>query len=400
MKMYRYKAINLKGKTIKGTHNAMGKTEVIKSLRNKGYFILECKLSYLSTLRRVFHKKGHRQIAIFCRQLYEILKSGIDLNKGLDILSNQKFSNDINISINDVKNDIKKGKTLSEGLAKFPNVFPEFMISMIKIGEQSGNLEKVLFNLYKYYMNEHSTSSKIKSLMIYPAIVSATTLCITIFIITKIMPNIIDNITTNNIAITKEIRRIIAIRKFILSKWSIVFAIILITLLILLKFKVRKNKKFNDIRFRLPIIKKFYKELFQIRFIKNLSMLISSGVPIITALRIIERDLKISFYKEKITNLIVEIREGADFSTSLEKTNLFNDFFISMTMVGEETGSMERMLDNAAEIYEENMKEAIRKLSTYIEPITMIFLAGIITIVIINFVFPILDIMNSVEITI
>ncbi|WMJ81387.1 type II secretion system F family protein [Clostridium sp. MB40-C1] len=398
--MYRYKAIDLKGKTIKGMHNAMEKTEVIKSLRNNGYFILECKLSYFRSLKKLFQKKGHRQIAIFCRQLYEILKSGIDLNKGLNILSNQKFSTDINTSINEIKNDIKKGKTLSEGLAKFPNVFPEFMVSMIKIGEQSGNLEKVLLNLYQYYMNEHNTSSKIKSLMIYPSIVLVTTLCITIFIITKIIPNILDNITTNNIPITKEIKRIIIIRNFLLSKWSIAVVILLITILMFLKFKVCKNKRFNDVRFNLPIIKKFYKELFQIRFIKNLSMLISSGVPIITALRIIERDLKVNFYKEKITNLIVNIREGADFSTSLEKTNLFNDFFISMTMVGEETGSMERMLDNAAEIYEENMKETIRKLSTYIEPITMIFLAGVITIVIINFVFPILDIMNSVEITI
>lgn len=397
MKSYKYEAVNLKGNILKGSLTAEDKKEVIKFLRSKEYFIVKCRLSLLSVVLNFSKKVNYKEIALFCKQLYEILKCGIDLNTGLEILSHQRFSGSMNFIINKVKEDIQKGKSFSQSLQENSKIFPEFMISMIRIGEQSGNLDNVLLNLYKYYMKEHKIRSKIRSLLAYPIMILCTTIVISIFVLINIVPMIFENITENNIPINVELKKLMGIRSFILSKWNVLFIGVIIACIMLIKYKAYKCQWVCDLKQKIPIISKFRNKIFQIRFGKNLSMLISSGIPVMQSLETIEKDIKNRFYKEKITSLILQIGKGSELTSSLEKTNLFDELFIAMVRIGEETGSLETMLDNICEIYEDDMNGVIKKISNYIEPITIMILGVLVMLIIMKLIFPIINVMESVE---
>lgn len=399
MKTYRYKAVNIKGELIKGKYALQNEKELIYIMRYKEYFLLDYRVSYLDAIKYLVRKVSYKDLAIFCKQLSEILKSGINLSKGLDILACQKLNPQISSSLETAREDVEKGKYLSESLEKLSNIYPTFMIDMIKIGEQSGNMEKVLFNLYEYYWNEYSVCRKIRSLLIYPIIVLFTTAVITLGIITKIIPLFINNLITNNIQIPDDVKRIIQINKFISSKESKILTVFFSMLLIIFKSKGYYKKIFNTIKFFIPGLKSFYEDIYEMRFAKNLSLLISSGVTILTALDIIQNSSENPYYKEKIRNLIINIKEGMSLSKALEKSKLFKEFSISMIVVGEESGNIDQMLNNVAEIHEENLKSIINKISSLIEPVTTIVLSIIITFIIIKFIFPIMHLIDSVETT-
>ncbi|MCY6354056.1 type II secretion system F family protein [Clostridium sp. ZS2-4] len=397
MKTYRYKAINIKGDLIKGKYALQNEKELIYIMKDKGYFLLDYGVSYLDAIKYFGHKVYYKDLAIFCKQLSEILKSGIGISKGLDILAYQKINPKISSSLRIAKEDVEKGKYLSESLEKLPDIYPAFMIDMIKIGEQSGNMEKVLFNLYEYYWNQHSVYTKIKSLSIYPIIVLCTTGVITLGIITKIIPVFVNNLMTNNMQVTPEVEKIIKINKFISSKAAKALTVVLGIFLTILKSKGYDKKIFNTIKFFIPGVKSFYEEFYEMRFAKNLSLLISSGVPILAALDIINNPSENPYYREKISRLSINIKEGMSLSKALEKSKLFKKFFVSMIVIGEETGNIDGILNNVAEIYEDNLKSIINKVSSLIEPVTTIVLSIIITFIIIKFIFPIIQLMDSVE---
>lgn len=399
MKTYRYKAINIKGELIKGKYALQNEKELIFIMRDKGYFLLDHRVSYLNRIKYFGRKVYYKDLAIFCKQLSEILKSGINLSKGLDILAYQKLNPQISSSLGAAREDVEKGKYLSESLEKLPNIYPRFMIGMIKIGEQSGNMEKVLFNLYEYYWNEHNVCTKIRSLLIYPIIVLFTTVMITLGIITKIIPLFVNNLVSNNIQVTDEVKKIIEINKFISSKEAKVLIVFFSMLLIIFKSKGYDKKIFSTIKFFIPGLKSFYKEIYEMRFAKNLSLLISSGVPILNALDIIQNSSENPYYEEKISALSINIKGGMNLSKALEQSKLFKKFFISMIVVGEESGNIDQMLNNVAEIYEENLKSNINKVSSLIEPVTTIVLSIIITFIIIKVVFPIIQLIDSVGTT-
>lgn len=399
MKTYRYKAINIKGELIKGKYALQNEKELIYIMRDKGYFLLDHRVSYIESTKYFGHKVYYKDLAIFCKQLSEILKSGINLSKGLEILACQKLNPQVSSSLGTAREDIEKGKYLSESLEKSPNIYPKFMIGMIKIGEQSGNMEKVLFHLYEYYWNEHNVCTKIKSLLVYPIIVLVTTGVITLGIITKIIPLFINNLVTNNMQVTDEVKKIIQINKFISSKEAKILTVFLGVFLIIFKSKGYDKKIFNTIKFFIPGLKSFYQEIYEMRFAKNLSLLISSGVSILAALDIIKNSSENPYYREKISNLSINIKEGMSLSKALEKSKLFKKFFVSMIVVGEESGNIDQILNNVAEIYEENLKSIINKVSSLIEPVTTIVLSIIITFIIIKFIFPIIQLIDSVETT-
>ncbi|MCY6370335.1 type II secretion system F family protein [Clostridium ganghwense] len=396
MKTYKYKAVNLNGNFIKGKYILNDEKELIELMRNKGYFLIDYRVRYLN-IKDFSYKVSCKDIAIFCKQLSEILKCGINITRGLDILLYQKLNSQINTSLYVVKSDVEKGKDFSESLDKFPKIYPKFMVHMIKIGEQSGNMEKVLLNLYEYYWKEHNVYTKIRSLLIYPVIVFITTIVITIIIITKIIPIFINNLAINNMHITEEVKEIMTINKFINSNESKIIAVCLLMLLMFIRVKGYDKRIFNMIKFSIPGIKEFYKEIYEIKFAQSLSLLISSGVPILTSLEIIQNSFNDKYHKHKISNLILNIREGMSLSNALENTKLFEKFFVSMVLVGEETGNIDEMLDNVASIYEENINGIVNKISSLIEPITILILSIIITFVIVKFMFPIIDIMDSIE---
>lgn len=392
---YKYKALNLKGNKVKGKLKVEDEKELIYAIRRRKLFLIDYKLSEKEKFIVKINKVNSKEISIFCRQFGQILRSGIDIEKGFEILCNEKINPIMKESLYYIKIDVEKGKNIYNGMNKFPNIYPKFMREMIQIGEESGNLEKVFLQLSEYYIEEYNIEKKIKTALIYPCTVLVSTLIITIFIILKILPSFVESIVGVNGEIPSSMNRIIKFNKFIMCYKFRIFSLITLLLIYILHNKGILKDIREKTLFKLPISGQIYKEIYEINFIKSLSILISSGIPIVSSLEIIKRSIKNIAIREKILKVIFNIREGIGLAQSLKSINLFNDFYISMISIGEETGNLEEMINNAVNIKEFDVRESINKISKIIEPVIIIILAVIITLIIFNILIPIVNSMEN-----
>lgn len=396
MKTYKYKALDIKGKIIRGKYALKDERELFHIIHEKNLFLL----NYKSTKSKVlFNQVTFKDIAIFCKQFSEILKSGINLSKGLDILCTQRLNSSIRDSLYSIKCDVENGKEIHSSLSNFPQIYPEFMIQMIKIGEYSGNLDNILSSLSEYYIEQYNIQKKIKTSLVYPLSVLISTIIIVLFLTLKILPNFISDISkTSDLSIDAEsMMSIMNMNKVITSNtFKISFIIVCILLLILYK-KMNLTKVINHFKFEVPIISKVFLSIWEINIARSLNILIKSGIPIISALEIIRSSVDNDQIKDKISKVISNIRQGTNLSKALEKEVLFNDMFISMISIGEETGNLEDMIENAATIHKFDINETIHKISKLIEPITILIVGGIVACVIMKILIPIMNTLDSIE---
>ncbi|KYH29797.1 MULTISPECIES: type II secretion system F family protein [Clostridium] len=396
MKTYKYKALDIKGKIIRGKYALKDERELFHIIHEKNLFLL----NYKSTKSKVlFNQVTFKDIAIFCKQFSEILKSGINLSKGLDILCTQRLNSSIRDSLYSIKCDVENGKEIHSSLSNFPQIYPEFMIQMIKIGEYSGNLDNILSSLSEYYIEQYNIQKKIKTSLVYPLSVLISTIIIVLFLTLKILPNFISDISkTSDLSIDAEsMMSIMNMNKVItFNTFKISFIIACILLLILYK-KMNLTKVINHFKFEVPIISKVFLSIWEINIARSLNILIKSGIPIISALEIIRSSVDNDQIKDKISKVISNIRQGTNLSKALEKEVLFNDMFISMISIGEETGNLEDMIENAATIHKFDINETIHKISKLIEPITILIVGGIVACVIMKILIPIMNTLDSIE---
>lgn len=393
MKTYKYKALDIQGKCINGKFTLEDERQLVYLIHEMGLFLLEYKL----TRNKVYlNKVNLKDISMFCKQFSEILRCGINLSKGIDILCRQKMNPLIKDSLHIMKSDLENGKSVSSSMSSFPKVYPKFMIQMIQIGEYSGNLDRILFNLSKYYIEQYNIQKKIKTALIYPASVFIITIVIVLFLVFKILPEFVKDIVKISEMPIENMNKLMDINRFITSSN---FKAFMLTILIITGFLYRKgylNKGLYFIKLRIPIISKICIDIDEINIAKSLSILINSGIPIISALEIILGSLNDEPIKDKVFKVICNIKEGMNLSGALKKENLFDDMFISMISIGEETGNLEEMIDNAVTIHEFDINEAASKISKLIEPITILILGGIIACIIVNILVPIMNTIDSV----
>lgn len=396
MKTYKYKALDMKGKIVRGKYALKDERELFHIIHEKNLFLLNYRLSKSKVL---FSKVTFKDIAIFCKQFSEILKSGINLSKGLDILCTQRLNSSIRDSLYSIKCDVENGKEIHSSLSNFPQIYPEFMIQMIKIGEYSGNLDNILSSLSEYYIEQYNIQKKIKTSLVYPLSVLISTIIIVLFLTLKILPNFISDISkTSDLSIDAEsMMSIMNMNKVItFNTFKISFIIACILLLILYK-KMNLTKVINHFKFEVPIISKAFLSIWEINIARSLSILINSGIPIISAFEIIKDSVDNDQIKSKLSKVISDIREGMSLSKALEEESLFDNMFISMISIGEETGNLEDMIENAAAIHKFDIDETIHKISKLVEPITILIVGGIVVCVIMKILIPVMNTLDSIE---
>ncbi|KGM96880.1 type II secretion system F family protein [Clostridium botulinum] len=395
MGIYRFKAIDLKGNLIRGKKSALKEVEFITSMREEGLFILDYKLINNANILKLFKKVTSMDIGVLCKQLGELLNAGINIETALEVIENQKINYLIRDSLKIIRRDIEKGRTLFQSINKFSKIYPEFMRQMILIGEKSGNLDDIFIKLAKYYTDEHRMKKKIKNAIMYPLCVLIMTIIVTLFITFRIIPKFVTNFIKLNKSIPIGIQRILKFNKIIISyKFYVVVFIIGIIV-----YKLYKKGCFQILLEKIIFKSSLglvYKEIYEINIIKSLSILLDSGIPIITSLDIIVNSINNKVLKDKLLRVICEIKEGHSLGDALKKEKMFNDFFISMISVGEKIGKIEELINNAVKIKEEDIENLISRIVKSIEPITIIILGVIITFIMMNILMPMMSTMDSI----
>lgn len=338
-------------------------------------------------------KLKDREIKILCKEMSILLESGCEITKIFNILKSQS-NKKIKTIFNKVTNHIQKGNSITESFQE-TNSFSNFFISMIKAGEISGNLDKVMNDLSDYYDKEHKLKSKIMLILIYPVILIILSIASMLFILFFIVPNfeiIFQNNGINPPILTKIL---INISRFIRGNHILILIVFAISLFMINSY-IKSSKFKNSVTFKIPIIKDISRLVITSKFCRSFSILIEGGIQIIDAINISSQVIDNEFIYERLAISREYIQRGDSISNSLSKPNIFPQLFISMINIGEESGRLDNSLKAINEFYENDLETKIQQFVKIIEPVITVIIGIVVGIFIISMVLPMFDAITSI----
>jgi len=380
---FNYQARNKEGLVQVGVMEVSSEKEAISLLQEEGLYVtnleaIELKPFYSRQVKFLGQARG-KDIMMFCRQLSMMLKSGVGLVESLRALALQTQKTSFRGQILKAAADVEGGVYFSESLAKFPKVFSDFFINIIKSGEATGKLSETLSYLSEHLEREYTIESKIKSGMTYPAFILAVFLGMGVFGIFFVLPSFKETFISLNIEMPILTRMVLGFGDFAMDWW---WAILLITVLsVLFVWRYIKTKEGKEVMGRLslkiPLIGPVAKKIQLARFTENLSTLILAGLPITQSLEIVGRATNNVVYKKIVLDAQEGVRRGGAMSFILEKNSKYiPGLVIQMMRVGEKTGKLDEALMNVADFYQGEINRRIDALIDIIEPILIVVLGG------------------------
>jgi type IV pilus assembly protein PilC len=317
----------------------------------------------------------------FIDNLGVMLKAGIPISRSLQILVKQTNNAKFKSIINDVHVMVEQGKGLSEAMTKYAQVFPNIMISMVKVGEISGGLDKSLEYLNVQLHREADLKSKVKGAMIYPSVIIAAMVIIGILLSIFVLPSLTGIFKENGSNLPFTTKIVIAFGDFMSAHaWVVILAVIAMVGSFIAAMKTYQGKRALDVfSLHFMSINTIVKKINLARFSRILSSMLKSGIPIIQALDVAAESITNIPYKELITSAATEVKVGKTLAESLGKNDtLFPPLVIQMMEVGEESGAVQEILEQLALHYEQEVDNTLKDLSSIIEPLLLLFIGGVV----------------------
>lgn len=395
---YKYTAKNLAGKQTEGEYLAADMEELREYLRGQGYYLSDYKvLSDSSKEIRFLSSVKLKDLAIFCRQFAVLFSSGVNIAEAINILSlqtkNKKFKN----TLSEIYEDIRKGRLLSEAMELHHDVFPEFLRSMVRVGEVSGNLDLILTRMAEYYEKNNKIKNKVTSAMIYPIILLVLMLGVLIMLFTFVLPIFADTLAGFGGEMPAITVALMAVSAFMQANFLYIMIGLVgtITLLYLWGQKESGRYFFDSLKLAIPVVKNVQRKVITTRFARSLGVLLYSGISMLDSIDIISSLIGNTAVEERFKLAKEEVKKGYELSVALEKVEVFSPLLIEMISVGQKTGQLDDMLLRTADFFDDEVEEAINRATTLIEPIMIISLAIIVGIVILSIMLPMTEIMQS-----
>lgn len=401
--MLRYKCtvINQLGKKLKINYSAESRTDLIDYLKQSKYTIVYIdEADNKINLNKVSGKRiKSKDLAVFCKQLFAMLRAGVTIVNCLDILGQQTENKRLVKIIDQINEDLQKGKTFSESLLQHEHAFPSIFISMVEAGELSGNIDIVMDRLSTHFEKEYKIENKIKSAMTYPAILAIVSVAVVIFLLTTIMPTFIEMYSSAGVSVPTLTTILINLSYSLKEYWYLfIFGIVVVIFGISILRKsssIRYKEDYYKLKF--PIVKNLALKVATLRFTRTLSTLIGSGVPLLQALDTVSGVTGNTYICSKILEAKEDVRRGMTLSQPLKKQGVFPPMVHYMIKIGEDSGAIEEILDKTADYFDEEVETAVQQLTTMIEPIMIIFMAVIVGFIVIAMVTPMFDMIQSVQ---
>jgi type IV pilus assembly protein PilC len=351
-------------------------------------------------LKKMF-KKGLslKDKALFTNQLGNMLNSGLSITRALDVLSKQssnKIIQDLTIAL---KKSIESGLNLSGAMKEYPDIFDSLYISMVKAGEGSGSLGDSLLKMAVFEQRDAEIRAKVKSAMSYPIIVLSASVGIVLILFIFVLPKFVGFLTGMGVALPAPTKITLAISDFLVKKWYIIFGVLGVLIFsIRAVLKTPKGIHFkDDLLVKMPIIGPLTIKTAMSRFTDTVSTLFGAGVPLVSCLEMTQGGMGNTVVEATIGDVITLVKGGESLSGALSKTKFFTPMVIQMTNVGEESGSLEKMLSKVAEFYVQEVRDATDGLTAAINPILMIGVGLMIGWVLISLYLPIFTMAGGIS---
>jgi len=400
---FAYKATKQDGETHQDVREATDKFDLFRQLRKEGEVVISCneiKPGVVSAFHTPTFLQGvsaHEKI-IFARNLGGMIEAGLAISRALSVLEHQSKKPKLKGIFKQLNTSISQGKTFHQALEEFPSVFNSLFISMVKAGEESGNLAKSLKQVADQLEKNYLIQKKVKGAMIYPGIIISLMIVIGILLLTFVVPRLVDTFKDLNTALPASTQFIIWLSD--LFKYHYLLVGITMTVIVMGFYYALQTaggrRAFDYSILHFPVVGLIVRETNSARTTRTLSSLLSSGVDLVLAIRITSEVIQNSFYKKVLDEASLRVEKGRPISeVFMENEFLYPIFVGEMASVGEETGELSHMLAGVATFYEEEVDQKTKDMSTIVEPVLMIVVGIVVGFFAVSMISPMYSVLNT-----
>jgi type IV pilus assembly protein PilC len=397
MAYFTYRAKNNAGKVSSGSVEAENVSAATAILRQKRLEVISISESRLAGILKYLPQANPvtlKDVVIFSRQFSTMINAGLPIMQGLSILTEQAPNKSFGKVLGRVRDDLSNGMSLSDAIAKFPRVFNNLYVNMVKAGEQGGILDAVLERLSEYMEKAEAISRKVKSALMYPVVVSSVAVAVIFFLMWKVIP-VFENVFTSFGSHLPGITMVVVNISHFVCSYRFIYLIIGAVVVFTGVSAYRKTKRgayqWDSMMLKIPVFGVLLQKAAVAKFARTFSTLIKSGVPIVDALETVAKTAGNLVVEKAVLGCRDSIREGKTLTEPLKKFPIFPPMVVQMINVGEETGAMDTMLSKVADFYEDEVDTAVEGLTSIIEPIMIVFLGLVVGFIVVAMYMPLFD---------
>lgn len=399
MKRFNYRAKEKEtGKSVKGSIQAENEQTAGRLLIEQGY-IPE---SVVEEGAGLFGLKGRvtaKDRIMFTRQLATLIGAGLPLATSLRTVSEQTQSKSMKVIVEEILTNVESGKTLYDSFAQYPDIFNGVYLALIKAGETSGTLDMALKRLADQEEKDAALLSKIKGALVYPAIIFVVIIAVLAFMMIMVVPQVKNLYEDMGEELPGLTQFLVNISDFFGNFWWLVL-IIIVAIAGAVWYAVKRTpigrKVADSFKIHVPLFGGLFRKLYVSRFARTAEMMLATGVPMLDSVKIAIDATSNVVIEEEYSKSLEIIKGGKALSESLKDRNYMLPLVPQMASIGEESGKIDEMLGKAAQVYENELDEQVNSISTMIEPILMVIMAGLIGVVVGGTLLPIYSLVNSV----
>jgi type IV pilus assembly protein PilC len=406
MPSYEYKARDIRGKIINGVMEAESKEILIDRMRGMGYYVAKISerkktaLNFqLNDLLGKFERIRTKDLIVFNQQLATMISAGVPLITSLDALIEQTESKKLKVVIEQIRGDVEGGSSFSNALARHPNVFSHLFISMVRAGEAGGMLEKVLDRLASFAEEEAEFRANLRGALTYPVILTVVMLGVIGFLVAFVIPRFVGMFEDMGGTLPLPTRMLMGTSRIFQSYWYLILGAV-VGGIYWFRYWIKTESgrlKFDQLLLRLPIVSNLTRKVIVSRFSRTLAALDSSGVPILESLEIVEQTIGNKVMAQAMSRVRSSVREGGTIAEPLRADKVFPTMVTQMVSIGEDTGSLDKMLNKISDFFDREVAHTVKALTISLEPIMLALMAGVVVLIALSVLLPMYDMMGMVK---
>ncbi len=409
MPIFEYKGRNNQGQAVDGNIEASSADAVATQLLNIGITPIDITQATKeqaskdnNSLNFDFNKNKKPtldDLVLFSRQMYTLLRAGVPIIRSITGLADTTRNQVLQKTLHSLRIEIEGGHELSTALAQHPDIFSHLFISMVQVGENTGNLDEVFLQISGYLEREKNTKDQIKAAMRYPTFVIIA-IAIAMFIINMwVIPTFAKVFAGFGAELPLPTRILLGISEFTVNYWYVIVGILFITLFSI-RYYINTEKghwQWDRLMTRIPIIGSIVLRATLARFARSFSMSLSAGVPLVTGLTLVSRAVDNVFVGGHIADMRNGIERGDTLTRTATATEMFTPLVIQMLTVGEETGNVDDMLTEVADFYDREVDYDVKNLTSAIEPILIVFIGAMVLVLALGVFLPMWDLAGAAQ---
>lgn len=414
MGTFKYRAKKSSGNTVEGIIEALNPDEALDKISELGYIPVrieetllkaesqtpkEEKTTGVSTVRLSRAKVKSKEITAFSRQLASLIKAGVPILRAVSLINEQSQNAHFKRVMSEVHEELKNGSPLSSALSKYPHLFPPLYIALVSAGEAGGNLDQALAKITLHRQKQEELFSRVRSAMVYPALMGLTGAGTIIFMLTFVMPKLMGIFTRLGGDLPLPTKILISMSNGLRQGW-LWFVTVALALFITIFIRGKgkgKSKTWSKVELCLPLLGPLTVKSEIARLARTLELLLKSSVSIVQAIEVVIPVISNQMLRSEFARSVKDLREGGTLGGSLKKTKLFPPFMTNLVSIGEEAGKLDEALGEIADFYERETDEALRITTSLLEPLMILAMGLVVGFIVIAMLLPMFELNMMVK---